>query len=121
MSVGLNAPSDVHAIDGVRLATAAAGIRYQGRDDLALIEIAPQSTVAAVFTQNKFCEAPVSVAQDHLRKSNPRYLIINAGNAKKEAFEQHGWTSWTVNHASEKLGIPQSNLNRASQLAKNVV
>ena len=81
MSVGLIAPDSVYAIDGVRLATTAAGVRYQGRDDVALIEIVPESNVAAVFTQNKFCAAPVLVAKQHLGKSNTRYLIVNAGNA----------------------------------------
>lgn len=81
MSVGLIAPESVHEIDGVRLATTAAGVRYQGRDDVALIEIAPESNVAAVFTQNKFCAAPVLVAKHHLLESNTRYLIVNAGNA----------------------------------------
>ena len=81
MSVGLTVPNRVHAIDGVRLAAAAAGVRYQGRDDVALIEIASEANVAAVFTQNKFCAAPVLVAQQHLLQSRPRYLIVNAGNA----------------------------------------
>ena len=81
MPVGLSTPNSVHVIDGVRLSTVAAGVRYQGRDDVALIELAPKSTTAAVFTQNKFCAAPVLVAKDHLQQSSPRYLIINAGNA----------------------------------------
>ena len=81
MSVGLTVPSRVHAIGGVRLAATAVGIRYQGRDDVALIEIASNAKVAAVFTQNKFCAAPVVVAKQHLFQSCPRYLIVNAGNA----------------------------------------
>jgi glutamate N-acetyltransferase / amino-acid N-acetyltransferase len=59
----------------------AAGIRYQGRADLALIEIAPGSTTAAVFTRNVFCAAPVVIAKRHLAQRMPRYLLINAGNA----------------------------------------
>ncbi len=81
MSVGLTVPDHVHAIDGVRLSVAAAGVRYRGRDDVALIEIVPEATVGAVFTQNKFCAAPVLVAQQHLQQSSPKYLIVNAGNA----------------------------------------
>lgn len=81
MPVGLDAPTKVHVIGGVRLATAAAGVRYQGREDLALIEIAAHSSVAAMFTQNKFCAAPVHIAKDHLNTSRPRYLVINSGNA----------------------------------------
>jgi glutamate N-acetyltransferase/amino-acid N-acetyltransferase len=68
-------------VPGVRLSTAAAGIRYEGRDDLLLIELAEGGTCAAVFTQNAFCAAPVTVAREHLAKGPVRYLLINAGNA----------------------------------------
>jgi glutamate N-acetyltransferase/amino-acid N-acetyltransferase len=68
-------------IHGVRLATTAAGIRYQGRDDLLLIELAEGGRCAAVFTRNAFCAAPVSVAKTHLANASPRFLLINAGNA----------------------------------------
>jgi len=68
-------------VAGVRLAAAAAGIRYEGRDDLALIELAPGSRVAAVFTRNAFRAAPVEVAARHLRAGAPRWLLVNAGNA----------------------------------------
>ena len=59
----------------------AAGIRYQGRDDLLLIELADGGTCAAVFTRNAFCAAPVTVAREHLAKGPVRYLLINSGNA----------------------------------------
>ncbi len=59
----------------------AAGIRYADRDDLVLIELQEKSTVAAVFTRNAFCAAPVIVAKKHRQKDIPRYLLINAGNA----------------------------------------
>ncbi|MGB5251683.1 MAG: bifunctional ornithine acetyltransferase/N-acetylglutamate synthase, partial [Sedimenticolaceae bacterium] len=68
-------------VPGVRLSTAAAGIRYKGRDDLLLIELAQGGTCAAVFTRNAFCAAPVTVAREHLAKGPVRYLLINAGNA----------------------------------------
>ncbi len=68
-------------IHGIRLATVQAGIRYPDRRDLVVIEIAPGSTAAAVFTRNAFCAAPVSVAREHLMQAVPRYLLINTGNA----------------------------------------
>lgn len=68
-------------VAGIQLATAAAGIRYSDRADLALIEIIAGSTVSAVFTQNAFCAAPVTIAKQHISKLTPRYLLINAGNA----------------------------------------
>ncbi len=71
----------MHTVRGVRLAAVAAGIRKAGRLDLVLIETAPDSTCAAVFTRNAFCAAPVTVARAHLAQTAPRYLLINAGNA----------------------------------------
>ncbi|MCP5298357.1 MAG: bifunctional glutamate N-acetyltransferase/amino-acid acetyltransferase ArgJ [Chromatiaceae bacterium] len=68
-------------IAGVRLATAAAGIRYKNRDDVVLFELAQGGTCAAVFTRNAFCAAPVIVAREHLAKGPVRYLLINSGNA----------------------------------------
>ena len=70
----------VFPVPGIRLGSAAAGIKRQGRDDILIIEAAAGSTCAAVFTQNAFCAAPVTVAKDHL-KSSPRWLLINSGNA----------------------------------------
>ena len=68
-------------VSGIRLAAVAAGIRYQGRDDLLLIELAEGGSCAAVFTRNAFCAAPVTVAREHLAKGPVRYLLINSGNA----------------------------------------
>ena len=69
------------AIPGIRLNTHASGIRKTGRTDTVVIEIAPQSTVGAVFTLNVFCAAPVDIARQHLASASPRLLVINAGNA----------------------------------------
>lgn len=68
-------------VTGVRLAVAAAGVRYKDREDLVLIELAEGGTAAAVFTRNQFCAAPVVVAKEHLAKDPVRYLLINSGNA----------------------------------------
>ena len=70
----------VFPVPGIRLGSAAAGIKRPGRDDILIIEAAAGSTCAAVFTRNAFCAAPVTVAKDHLR-SSPRWLLINSGNA----------------------------------------
>ncbi len=68
-------------VAGVRLGTAAAGIRYRERDDVVLMELAGGSAVVAAFTRNAFRAAPVVVAAEHLASGNPRVLLINAGNA----------------------------------------
>jgi len=71
----------IHPIKGIRLSAAAAGIKYADRDDVVVLELAEGSSTAAVFTQNAFCAAPVNVAKQHLAAADPRYLIINSGNA----------------------------------------
>jgi glutamate N-acetyltransferase / amino-acid N-acetyltransferase len=81
MAVSLQAPTRLPPVPGIRLATAAAGIRYRGRDDLVLIDAGPGASVAALFTTNAFCAAPVLVAREHLRGGGARWLLINAGNA----------------------------------------
>lgn len=75
-------------VPGVRLSAAAAGIRYEGRDDLVLMEFPEGSHCAAVFTRNAFCAAPVAVAKEHLAASSPRFLLINSGNANAGTGEQ---------------------------------
>ena len=77
----------MHAVSGIKLGTACAGIKQTERDDLLLIEMAEGSTCAAVFTQNAFCAAPVHIAREHLDKQ-PRYLLINSGNANAGTGEQ---------------------------------
>lgn len=81
MAVNLNPPGPLHPVRGVRLATARAGIRKQGRADVALIECSPGTVAAAVFTNNVFCAAPVLVAREHLCARRPRFLLVNSGNA----------------------------------------
>lgn len=68
-------------VSGIRLAATSTNTRYKERDDLALLEINADATIAAVFTQNRFCAAPVKVAKEHLEHHSPRYLVVNAGNA----------------------------------------
>lgn len=81
MAVNLQFNQHLLPIAGARLATLNAGIRYKGRDDLLLLELAEGSSCAAVFTRNAFCAAPVIVSRDNITKDNPRYLLVNAGNA----------------------------------------
>lgn len=68
-------------VSGVRLAAGAAGIRYAERHDLVLMELAPGTQTAAVFTRNAFRAAPVELARTHLDTTQPRLLLINSGNA----------------------------------------
>jgi len=84
------APTDVPdmpAIAGVKLATAAAGIRYQGRTDVLLAVMDEGTTVAGVFTQSKCPSAPVEWCRAKLGRSRSskggfaRALVVNSGNA----------------------------------------
>jgi glutamate N-acetyltransferase/amino-acid N-acetyltransferase len=69
------------AVDGVRLATAAAGIRYQGRTDVLLVVLDTGTTVAGVFTQSKCASAPVEWCRAQLKSRQARALVVNSGNA----------------------------------------
>lgn len=81
MAVGLKPPGTLLQVSGVALAAVSAGIYARRRPDLCLMAFAPGTTVAAVFTSNVFCAAPVQVARSHLSAASPRYCLINAGNA----------------------------------------
>ncbi|MES9969714.1 MAG: bifunctional glutamate N-acetyltransferase/amino-acid acetyltransferase ArgJ [Candidatus Thiodiazotropha sp.] len=76
------------AIPGIRLGTAAAGIKTPGREDMVIVEMTQGSTCAAVFTRNAFCAAPVQLAKRHLALGTPSYLLINSGNANAGTGEQ---------------------------------
>lgn len=82
MAVGLKELPVLHPVPGIRLGTARAGIRKPGRRDLVVIECAPGTHAAAVFTRNRCCAAPVTIARAHLtRCPTPRALLINTGYA----------------------------------------
>ena len=84
MPVNLQAPvpEQLHPVAGVRLGIAEAGVRKAHRKDLVVIELAEGSAVAGVFTQNRYCAAPVQVCREHLAAGAAvRALVINTGNA----------------------------------------
>jgi glutamate N-acetyltransferase/amino-acid N-acetyltransferase len=72
---------DMPAIDGMRLATAAAGIRYAGRTDVLLALFEEGTSVAGVFTRSKCPSAPVEWCRGHLKSGKARALVVNSGNA----------------------------------------
>ncbi|WP_374368249.1 bifunctional glutamate N-acetyltransferase/amino-acid acetyltransferase ArgJ [Dongia sp.] len=78
------APTVFHhlpALPGVRLAARACGVRYQGRTDVMLMELAPGSTIAGVLTRSLTRSAPVDICRKHLRGGKARAILVNAGNA----------------------------------------
>ena len=70
-------------IAGIRLAAGAAGVRYSGRDDVALIEFVPGTTVGGVFTKSEVPGHPIVWCKKIMRrgKGQARGLVVNAGNA----------------------------------------
>jgi len=78
------APTDVPdlpPVEGVRLATAAAGIRYKGRTDVLMALFEPGTAVAGVFTRSKCPSAPVEWCREKLTGGTARALVVNSGNA----------------------------------------
>jgi glutamate N-acetyltransferase/amino-acid N-acetyltransferase len=72
---------DLPPVAGVRLGATAAGIRYQNRTDLVMIEVPAGSTAAGVFTSNKCPGAPVDWCRASLKGGKARMVVVNAGNA----------------------------------------
>ncbi len=82
MPVGLsNELPQIHPVAGAYLGATAAKIKKNGKTDLVVIEFVEGSITAATFTTNACCAAPVTVAKQHLAKTQPRALLINSGNA----------------------------------------
>ncbi len=84
MPVNLSAPdpASLLPVPGVALGIASAGIKKPGRKDVLVMTLAPDSEVVGVFTQNRFCAAPVTVCKEHLHgEAGIRALVVNTGNA----------------------------------------
>ena len=84
MSVNLAAPNpaELFPIAGVRIGVTEAGIRKAHRKDLTVVLIDEGASVAGVFTQNRFCAAPVQLCREHLATgAGVRAMLINTGNA----------------------------------------
>ena len=87
MPVNLVAPvaADLHPIAGVRIGVAEAGVRKANRKDLTVFLLDEGASVAGVFTQNRFCAAPVQISREHLSQQQAgqpiRAMVINTGNA----------------------------------------
>ncbi len=102
-------------LGGVRLAAAAAGIRYQGRTDLVMVELAAATAVAGVFTSSKCPGAPVDWCRHALAGGRARGLVVNAGNANVFTGAQGRETvQATADAAAALLGCPAAEVFLAS-------
>ena len=82
-------PKSLSPISGLALGFAQAGIKRANRKDVLVMRLAPGSAVAGVFTQNRFCAAPVQLCKEHLLEANPiEALIVNTGNANAGTGEE---------------------------------
>ena len=75
-------PAQLPVVAGVRIGVAEAGIRKAHRKDLTVVLIDEGASVSGVFTQNRFCAAPVQICREHLAVDQGiRAMVINTGNA----------------------------------------
>jgi glutamate N-acetyltransferase/amino-acid N-acetyltransferase len=81
-------PDSLHPVAGVGLGVGMAGIKKPGRNDLLVMRLAPGTAVAGVFTQNRFCAAPVVLCRKNLQKAEIRALVDNTGNANAGTGEE---------------------------------
>ena len=82
-------PAELFPIAGVRIGVTEAVIRKAQRKDLTVVLLDPGASVAGVFTQNRFCAAPVQLCRQHLASgAGIRAMLINTGNANAGTGEQ---------------------------------
>jgi glutamate N-acetyltransferase / amino-acid N-acetyltransferase len=112
------APTDVPempAIAGVKLATAAAGIRYKGRTDVLLAVMDKGTAVAGVFTKSKCPSAPVEWCRAKLGQGKARALVVNSGNANAFTGKTgKGSTALTASIAAKAVGCSANEVFLAS-------
>ncbi len=100
-------PEDLHAVAGVQIGVTEAGVRKANRKDLTVITLDPGASVGAVFTQNRFCAAPVQLCKQHLAAGTGiRALVINTGVANAGTGESGLQNAFAVCEAvATQLGI----------------
>jgi glutamate N-acetyltransferase / amino-acid N-acetyltransferase len=80
-------PDSLHPVPGVELGVAMAGVKQPGRKDLLVMRLPPSAAVAGVFTQNRFCAAPVVLCRENIA-NQVRALVVNTGNANAGTGEE---------------------------------
>ncbi len=106
---------DLPAIDGIRLSTAAAGIRYKNRTDVLLVAFDEGTSVAGVLTRSKCPSAPVEWCRDRLKGGKARALVVNSGNANAFTGKSgRAATALTARIAARMLRCPADQIFLAS-------
>jgi len=116
MAVGKTVFPTMYPVKGFKLGSTAAGIKYSERKDLVVMEVIEGSTIGGVFTQNRFCAAPVQICQQHLAKTqeaitSKHYLLTNTGYANAGTGEQ-GFNSAmvTCQALADREGVSVNNV-----------
>ena len=103
------------AVPGIRLAAAAAGIRYPGRTDVMVIELAPGTAAAGVFTRSQTAAAPVRWDRQVIARGHARAVVVNSGNANAfTGADGERVVAATVRAAADKLGCAAEDVLVAS-------
>ncbi|MBB4105663.1 bifunctional glutamate N-acetyltransferase/amino-acid acetyltransferase ArgJ [Allorhizobium borbori] len=103
------------AIDGVRMATAAAGIKYKNRTDVLLMVFDRPASVAGVFTRSKCPSAPVDFCRANLSHGVARAVVVNSGNANAfTGLKGKAATALTAKSAAEAVGCGENEVYLAS-------
>lgn len=109
MPVNLNAPdpASLYPIEGVRIGVTQAGVRKAGRKDLTVLLLDEGAAVAGVFTQNRFCAAPVQICRENLAAGEGiRAIVINTGNANAGTGQDGMARARSICHAlAAQLGV----------------
>lgn len=110
MPVNLSAPNpaDLHPVPGLRIGVAEAGVRKQNRKDLTVVLLDEGASVSGVFTQNRYCAAPVQICRQHLAGGGAiRAMLINTGNANAgTGADGMARAQATCEALAGKLGLP---------------
>jgi glutamate N-acetyltransferase / amino-acid N-acetyltransferase len=102
-------------LEGVRIATAEAGIKYKGRTDLMVMVFDPGTSVAGVFTRSKCPSAPVDYCRDSLAGGKARVLVVNSGNANAFTGRKgREATQMTARAAAKAVGCDENEVFLAS-------
>ena len=116
MAVGKETFGVMHPVKGFRLGTTQAGVRYQNRRDLVIMEAAAGSAIAGTFTKNAFCAAPVTLCKNNLatlggQSDKPILLVTNTGCANAGTGAPGMLNAQAVCRAlAEHAAVPQENI-----------
>ena len=106
---------DMPAIEGVRMATAEAGIKYKSRTDVLMMVFDEPANVAGVFTRSKCPSAPVDFCRANLAAGKARAVVVNSGNANAFTGRKgRAATDLTAKSAAEAVGCSTSDVFLAS-------